>query len=140
MATTARPRLPRPSEHAEQSALIAWADLYAPRLPVLARLYAVPNGGYRPPKTARAMKAEGARSGVPDLCLPWPARGHHGLYLELKAKGGRVSPAQEDWLTYLESAGYRVVVCWGWEHTAREVLDYLWVSPPAFGCERRSAA
>lgn len=127
------------SEHAEQAALIVWADLYAAHAPALGRLYAIPNGGYRPIKTAVAMKAEGQRAGVPDLFLPFPCRGHHGLYLELKASGGRISPAQEDWLTYLEGAGYRVVVCWGWRHAAGEILDYLGLSPAAFGLAERAA-
>jgi hypothetical protein len=135
-----RPTTPTASEHAEQAALIVWADLYAARLPVLGRLYAVPNGGYRPIRTALTMKAEGQRPGVPDLCLPWPARGHHGLYLEMKATGGRVSAAQEDWLSYLEQAGYRVVVCWGWQHAAREICDYLGQAPAAFGLDARAAA
>ena len=132
-----RRHLQTASEHDEQAALIAWADLYAARVPVLGRLYAVPNGGYRPPRTALAMKAEGARPGVPDLVLPCASRGHHGLYLELKATRGRISPAQEDWLTYLEGAGYRALVCWGWQHAAGEICDYLSVDPAALGLAER---
>jgi hypothetical protein len=133
--TRAQRTTPTASEHAEQAALIVWADLYAARLPVLGRLYANPNGGYRPIKTALAMKAEGQRAGIPDLFLPVPARGCHGLYLEMKATRGRISPAQEDWLSYLEGAGYRAVVCWGWQHAAREILDYLGQAPAAFGLD-----
>ena len=36
---------------------------------ISALLYAVPNGGYRNAREAARFKAEGVRSGVPDLCL-----------------------------------------------------------------------
>jgi hypothetical protein len=46
---------------------------------------------------------------VPDLFIPeW------GLWVEMKrAKGGKVSKDQKDWLDYLANCGYRVIVCLG---------------------------
>ena len=40
-------KLPVPSEHEEQRALVAWADLMANRFPQLRLLHAIPNGGHR---------------------------------------------------------------------------------------------
>lgn len=73
------------------------------------RIIAVPNGGWRPKKTACNLKAEGVCRGVPDLFVPaW------GLWIEMKRqKGGVVSGAQKDWLEYLDGIGYGAVVCCG---------------------------
>jgi len=62
---------------------------------------------------------------VPDLCLPWPAGGWHGLYIEIKAAGGSASPEQRRWIDRLKAAGYRAEVCVGWEAAARVLSDYL---------------
>jgi hypothetical protein len=66
---------PAPSEHAEQAALVAWADGHAGRLPALGLLLAIPNGARTSMSVARRLKAEGLRKGCPDLFLAQPARG-----------------------------------------------------------------
>ena len=111
-----------PSEHLEQVSTIQWYDrVYNDGL-----LFAIPNGGKRHPKVAAEMKLEGVRSGVPDLFLPVPAGGHHGLFIEMKRqKGGRVSPEQKQWLEYLRGAGYLAVVCKGFEEAKEAITDYL---------------
>lgn len=117
------------SEHAEQAALIEWAANVCPRVPELALLYAIPNGGHRTKGTAGRMKAEGTKAGVPDLCLPVARGGHHGLYVEMKVKGGAVSDKQKHWIARLRDQGYRVEVCWSTEAAARALEDYLGVPP-----------
>lgn len=119
----------RRDEHAEQAALIRWAQIQACRLPALGLLFAIPNGGRRDAVTGARLKAEGVRAGVPDLCLPWPAGGWHGLWIELKAAGGSASPEQRQWIGRLRAAGYRAEVCVGWEAAARVLLDYLESKP-----------
>ena len=114
-------------EHLEQVALMQWASLPAvlKRYPELALLHAVPNGGHRFISVARAMKAEGVKPGVPDLDLP-VARGNYiGLRIELKAKGGAVSPAQRWWLEQLSAHGHRALVCFGWEEARDAIATYL---------------
>ncbi len=113
------------TEHGEQKTLIRWADLNAGRYPVLARLYAIPNGGHRVKAVAARMKAEGVRRGVPDLCLPYPSHGYSGLYIEMKTRKGRVSREQGEYLEFLRSAGYQAVVCRGWVEAAGVIVDYL---------------
>jgi len=113
------------SEFSEQCALLRWAAHVQVEYPVLRWLYHVPNGELRHKSVAKRLRAAGVKAGVPDLCLPVPADGKHGLYLELKADGGRPTPDQRTWLRYLESAGYEVVLAVGWIAAARAILTYL---------------
>lgn len=113
------------TEHDAQCALIQWRDLLAPRCPALGLLYAIPNGGKRDVVTATRLKAEGVTAGVPDLCLPVAREGYHGLYIEMKIPGGRVSPAQRQWLAALEAEGYMTAVCYSWPEAARVIARYL---------------
>lgn len=96
------------SEHAFQAAVVDEAGLLSIDCPLAGLLYAVPNGQYR---RGQRMEA-GLRKGVPDLCLPVARRGYHGLYIELKIAGGRLSEAQQGWLSVLGEQGYlcRVIV------------------------------
>jgi hypothetical protein len=112
-------------EHAEQVALMRWAALHVRRYPGLELLFAIPNGGRRDAVTGARLKAEGVKAGVPDLLLPWPAGGWHGLFIELKAPGGRVTVAQKRWIEWLRAAGYRAEVCYGWEEAAKVMMEYL---------------
>ena len=116
-----------PSEHEEQAAVIAWAATWAARWPCLALLYATPNGGHRHKATAGRLKAEGVRSGVPDLVLPAGRGGYLGLYLELKKADGSladVSDAQRGWLDALAREGYATAVAFGAAHAIRVLTDY----------------
>jgi hypothetical protein len=128
------------TEHAEQAALIAWADGHAGRLPALGLLLAIPNGARTSMSVARRLKAEGLRKGCPDLFLAQPARGFCGLWLEMKrTRGGRVAPEQRQWHTALLAAGYDVRVCRGWVEAATAILIYLGERPDAYGLEAPDA-
>jgi len=114
------------SESQEQIYLFQWAELNRRRMPELGLLFHVPNGGKRSMATARRLKAEGVKAGVPDLCLPVARGGWHGLFIELKrAGGGRATEQQREWIGALEKEGYRAVVCHGWEAAAEELARYL---------------
>lgn len=111
-----------PTEHAEQVTLIQWYD---GRFNNKA-LFAIPNGGKRHPKVAAELKREGVRAGVPDLLLPIPSGIYHGLFIELKRQdGGRVSKEQKERIDDLNAAGYKVVVCAGFEAARAEIEAYL---------------
>lgn len=126
-AQIARARRPAvPAEHDEQVNLMQWARLAVCQYPELRLLYAIPNGGMRNVVVARKLKAEGVRSGVPDLCLPVPRGPFCGMYIELKRrKGGVVSDEQREWLTQLHAQRYHAVVCHGWEMARVMLVDYL---------------
>lgn len=120
------PRIHDPLEAQEQRALFAWAELQSCKYPELALMYHIPNGGKRDAKEAAMLKAEGVKSGVPDICLPVARGGYHGLYIELKRKhGGRTSAVQEEWIERLSAQGYAVYVCRGWEVAKDLILKYL---------------
>lgn len=113
------------SEEAHQSAVMCWCALNTQRLPMLKRVFHVPNGGLRSKATASKMKAQGVKSGVPDIWFPYPMDNFHGLVIELKVDNKQPFPAQLDWLTYLIEVGYSAIVCQGWESARDTILDYL---------------
>jgi hypothetical protein len=129
----------------EQRALIRWAEIAKAVYPPLALLFAIPNGGFRHITTARNMKAEGAKPGVPDLFLPVARNGYHGLFIEMKrtearpkrdgSKGG-LSDVQIKWKADLEAQGYRVAVCYGFDE-ARETIECYLNDPPSPGSGRK---
>jgi hypothetical protein len=156
------------TEHSQQRALFAWANMAQrfgfaaawddlsytvakhaettygrpgwaiPRVVILARLHAIPNGGYRDKITAGKLKAEGVKQGVPDVFLPLPCPstigGHTrycGLYVEMKRpktgtqRKGTTSAEQDDWIAYLRQAGYAVGVVFDWREAARTIEQYI---------------
>jgi hypothetical protein len=111
------------TEHAHQVALFMWAATVQLSHPCLRWMYAVPNGGDRNPIVAARLKAEGVKSGVSDICLPFAARGYHGFYIEMKKPGGKESPTQKEFGAYLAPQNYLYRMCDHW-HIARDSL--LW--------------
>ena len=119
-------RAPTATEAQEQEALFAWADRAAGRMPELALLYHITNGGSRNLIEARKLKGQGVRKGVPDICLPVPRRGFGALYIELKrVRDGVVSEDQRGWIEALNRAGNRAVVCYGWDEAREAIVQYL---------------
>jgi hypothetical protein len=74
---------------------------------------------------AAKLKGQGVKSGDPDLCLPVPRFGCHGLWIEMKAAQGTISKTQKDWIAYLKGAGYRVEVCRSSDEARTTLLDCL---------------
>jgi hypothetical protein len=109
-----------PTEHAEQVTFVAEFERTYPDVVI----FAIPNGGLRNPVVAQKLKREGVKKGVPDLFIP-PWR----TWVEMKRiKGGRLSAEQKDWRDYLESCGYTVLVCNGWQDAMQQckaVFDQL---------------
>ena len=114
-----------PTESEEQIALFQWASLQVGRYPELDLLYHIPNGGHRHKTTAIRLKKEGVKAGVPDLCLPVPRSGYHGLYIELKAGRNDTTENQDRWLEALKQNGYYTAICHGWEAATKVIIKYL---------------
>lgn len=115
-----------PTEDQEQAALMAWAQMQTAARPELALLHHIPNGGARNARTGARLKAQGVKKGVPDLCLPVPCGGYHGLYIELKrVSGGHVSAEQAEMLNALAAYGYKARICRGAEEAINTIRDYL---------------
>jgi len=116
-------------EHNQQSALFAWAALQGEEL---RWMYATPNAARRSPRQGAWMKAEGMKSGVWDIFLPYPNAGYHGMYIEMKTKGNKLTENQikfrDDLLRY-----YWFFVCTGdWRQAAEAIKTYLAWEEPRF--------
>lgn len=96
--------------------------------PRYACIFAVPMGGKRDAITGARMKAEGARAGVPDVFVAVPAQGCHGLFLEFKIEGGRLSEKQKLWKERLHDQGYGVSVVYSYEEALNVLAAYLGAS------------
>lgn len=112
-------------ESEEQTAIIEWANIMQYRVPELALLYHVPNGGSRNVVEAKRLKAQGVKSGVPDLVLPVARGKYHGLYIELKRSGGRPSENQLWWISRLNDQGYAARICYGADEAISTIAKYL---------------
>lgn len=115
----------RASEHDEQVAIFTWAESMEAQHPELRMLHSTPNGGHRHMSVAVAMKAEGQRAGVPDMCLP-VARGRwHSLYIELKVRPNKPTPEQLDWIDRLRYYGNSAIICYGAQEAISAIMAYL---------------
>lgn len=104
-------------EHEEQVRSVCWIETNHPDH----WIFAVPNGGKRNRITAMKLKAEGVRSGVPDLFIPSLM-----LFIEMKKPlGGKVSDNQKKWLDYLKEVGYKAEVANGFEEFKAIVGKYI---------------
>lgn len=109
------------SEDNEQKQLIQWAKT----IPEGQFLFHIPNENIAGRKWGIRNRQLGVRSGVPDLCLPIPAGGYHGMYIEMKTLAGDTSENQDRWLSALNGFGYLAVVCHGWEEARDAIIRYL---------------
>lgn len=113
----------RNEEHLAQSLLVKWFRL---QYPLMAKcLFAIPNGGARHIGTALKLKAEGVMPGVSDLFLMIPNNGHHGLFLEMKSKVGKLQQNQAEFLNLAESMGYAAEVAYSFEEGQKIIKNYL---------------
>ena len=131
--------IPVATEADHQAALFEFLARIEGQLPAVAWLIHVPNGEYRPKATAKRLKAQGVKPGVPDLLLFWASGRFVGLALELKRpsrrreRDGGVAPAQARWLDHLEAQGWCCVIAWDWQEAATEIVRYLGRDPRDFG-------
>lgn len=75
--------------------------------------------------TAKMIKRQGYRKGIPDLMIYEPCDGFYGLFIEIKKKGGRPSPHQKKWIDDLQRRGYRAVICKGLDQCINEFNHYF---------------
>lgn len=112
----------RELEHQEQKAFIQWCNIkgYPYNL-----IFAIPNGGKRNIVVARKLKAEGVKSGIPDLFLPVVSAQRSGLFIEMKSKNGKATAGQKQRMADLSREGYRCMICYGIDDAVKCVLDYV---------------
>lgn len=127
------------TEHGHQAATFCYFNINATKYPLAQWLFAVPNGFFGSAGQKAKMKAEGLKSGVPDMILPvskfravddmpWC-----GLFVELKTlEHKRVnnplagcSDEQKAWVAFLRSQGYQCEVAYGWQEAVKVIVEYL---------------
>ena len=106
-------------EAQEQATVVEWCDWMG--VPI----FHIPNGGFRNPREGRNLKLQGVRAGVPDLFIPVASGGFHGLFVEMKKEGGRLSPKQREWLQLLNRQGYKAVSCIGAGAAIDTIKEYI---------------
>jgi hypothetical protein len=114
-----------PSEHQIQSTFFESCAWRARRDVRWSCVFAIPNGGLRHIAVGRRLKKEGVRSGVPDVFVAVPSGGKHGLFIEFKQPGNRMTAAQKIWKEMLWGQGYHVDVCFSAEEGVQLVESYL---------------
>lgn len=117
----------RDLEAIEQQRVVAWARQNEEKYPALHWLHASANGSQRDSFTAYLLKLEGVLAGVPDLFLPLPVAGYHGLYIEMKSSitGGTPSTNQIKFMNFAASVGYCVALSYDAEPAKRLLRWYV---------------
>lgn len=113
------------SEDTEQISVMQWAEWNRNRYPELKWLHHVPNGGSRNKQEAVKLKQMGVKSGVADLCLPYPRGIYCGLYIEMKYGDGRQQDSQKEFLADMAAAGHYVATCYSAEEATAVIREYL---------------
>lgn len=119
------------SEHSMQAALFCWCA--SSNISELKWLFAIPNGGLRDARTAGRLKAEGVKSGVWDIFLPYPKYKNDfnlqldyiGLWIEFKIGKNILTKEQKEFKIYVESQGYKTAICYDWQSARDCILEYL---------------
>lgn len=108
-------------ESQHQQAYFRWAAMN----PLAKLAFAIPNGGARSKVTAAILKAEGVKAGVPDVFMPVPMGGWHGLYIEFKAGSNKPTPEQREFMERMHSFGYACAVAYDWDMAADFTMRYI---------------
>jgi hypothetical protein len=118
-----RPKVLHPTEHQIQKAFFDWLALAYPGANLVT--WATPNAARRSYQMAAVMKAEGLRSGVPDVFMAVPRGQSHGLFLEFKSHAGRLTANQVDFCANLVGMGYQVLVVRSLDEARLAVTRYM---------------
>ena len=71
-------------------------------------------------------KKMGYCKGWPDLFFAQPAKGYHGLFVELKTEDGKIDKKnQQSIIDSLNAVGYKAVVCYGFNQAVDTINEYL---------------
>ncbi len=111
-------------EAAEQEKVIKWARDNEKTYPFLWMLHSSLNGVKMTKAQAGRAIAQGMLSGVPDLFLPVPKNGYHGLFIEMKYGSNKVTENQEKFLQNAANVGYAISVCYSANEAIKRIEDY----------------
>lgn len=100
-------------------------------------MFAIPNGSYKSVTARKKFKAEGLKSGVPDIFIAEPKGIYSGLFIEMKKRpktlasgkksyaGIKVSDEQKEWIDKLNAKGYKAIVCYGADEAINLIEEYM---------------
>ena len=111
------------SEHDHQVAL--FTAFRVNHRPEFDCIFAVPNGGLRNRNVAVKMKAEGAKAGVWDICVPVARDGFHGLFIEMKFGKNKLTEGQKKFKKLYEEQGYKTMIFYDWLEAYEAIIEYL---------------
>jgi hypothetical protein len=140
------------SEQAEQEALFQFLRTMEGRHPLLRFVFHVPNqangggakvrlsgcGNRMVPVEAFTNARMGVKKGAWDIWAPfrnrapiweYPAGIFVGCAIEMKARGGRLSPDQEEWAAFLCAEGWSCTVCYDWTSAAQLLIRWVGGDP-----------
>ncbi len=89
-----------------QEACVKWARMQYRDL----LIWHCPNGGSRNTIEGANLKRQGVLAGVCDLHVDRAAQGYHGLKIEMKARGGKLTPEQKAYKEQCEKEDYLFAV------------------------------
>lgn len=120
----------RQEETAIQITLVQWFKMAYPGRLISSSSHA---GLKMDGRSGALAKKLGYHAGWPDLTIPYPRGGFHGMYLELKTHEGKVSEHQEETLRLLRGIGYNAIVARGFDEAVRAVNRYMLL--PIYGID-----
>lgn len=85
----------------------------------------VPNGGKRSAREGAKFKRQGVLAGVPDILIIKQKGSFSGFAIELKVKGGRLSPSQKERLQEFATSGFKTLVTYSFDEFIVEIDKYL---------------
>lgn len=107
-----------PSEHAEQVLLINWFRLNYPQYII----FSIANGGKRDLIEAKRLKDEGLLKGMPDIGIIIYGT---TIYLEMKTRNGKLSPAQLSLIPKIQNLGNTVLIGYGFFDAKNKIEEVL---------------
>jgi hypothetical protein len=110
------------SERDEQIKLFQWIRLH-PNIKPYALF--IPNDGKRSPLLGAIYKRMGLRPGTSDIFIAIPNKTHHGLWIELKWRKNKATPAQLEFIEDMTRQGYAAHVIWGADDAIKQIEQYL---------------
>lgn len=113
-------------EHLEQTAFFYALKRLDPTIYDLA--FSVPNGGFRKKGERFRIKAEGQKTGIPDVLMIRRTKKYIGLALEFKRFNGRpsdVSAEQRKVHQQFQEEGWFVAVAYGYGQALKTVREYF---------------
>jgi hypothetical protein len=74
------------------------------------------------------LKRKGVTAGVSDVIFLRPSQRWNGLIIEMKSKGGKLSPHQAKFLETMAKEGYLTKVCFSADEAISLIKSYLMIS------------